>query len=181
MKFQISVYNKKALLGGIITAIMTGFGILLIGNISQYEAKKLIQSSLPGVNMLCNTVVLASATILALLLTLLGISSGSKSKLKKTHYRQVSLIAKYDASLFIVAIIIFQVTNIPITEAENFPHEWYRNLYWVTLFLSSFLTGSIVAVILMLYSTIQNIIDIIGLKVKDHPLIMVDEDKEQEE
>ncbi len=134
---------------------------------------------MPGINRLCNTVVLASATILALLLTSLGISSGSKSKLKKDHYLQVAMIAKYDAALFVIAILIFQLTNIPLTEAENFPNNWFVYLYWVNLFFSSFLTGSIVAVILMLYSTVRNIIDIVGLKVKDHPLIaMIEEDEE---
>ena len=80
-----------------------------MGNISGYEAKKLITSSLPGINMLCNTIVLASATILALLLTLLGISSGSKSKLKREHYTQVMAIAKLDTVLFVIAIILFQI------------------------------------------------------------------------
>ncbi len=174
---KLSKYNKRALYGGLIAAIITGTGVFLLGNISGYEAKKLITSSLPGINMLCNTIVLASATILALLLTLLGISSGSKSELKKGHYTQVMAIAKLDTILFVVAIILFQVFNIPITESEELPTAWYSTIYWATLFLSSLLSGGMVSVILMLYNTVINMIKIVGLGEKDHPLVSNDEDK----
>lgn len=177
---KLSRYNQRALYGGLIAAIITGTGVFLLGNISGYEAKKLIASSLPGINMLCNTIVLASATILALLLTLLGISSGSKSKLKRGHYNQVMAIAKLDASLFVVAIILFQIFNIPITESEELPTAWYSTIYWATLFLSSLLSGGMVSVILMLYHTVINMIKIIGLGEKDHPLVF-DGDKKDEE
>ncbi|MDP2686248.1 MAG: hypothetical protein Q8O62_03445 [Aequorivita sp.] len=167
---KLSKYNQRALYGGLIAALITGAGVFLLGNISGYEAKNLIKSSLPGINMLCNTIVLASATILALLLTLLGISSGSKSILKKEHYLQVMAIAKLDTILFVVAIILFQVFNIPITESEELPSTWYSTIYWATLFLSTLLSGGMVSVILMLYNTVINMIKIVGLG-EDHPLV----------
>jgi hypothetical protein len=177
---KLSKYNQRALYGGLIAAIITGAGVFLLGNISGYEAKKLITSSLPGINMLCNTIVLASATILALLLTLLGISSGSKSKLKREHYTQVMAIAKLDTILFVIAIILFQIFNIPITESEELPTTWYSNIYWATLFLSSLLSGGMVSVILMLYNTVINMIKIVGLEEKDHPLVFHDDNNDSE-
>ncbi len=39
MRFTISEYNKKALTGGLITAIMTAAGILLIGNVSNMKQR----------------------------------------------------------------------------------------------------------------------------------------------
>ncbi len=174
MSIQLTDYNRRALYGGIIATLFTASGVFALGSISEYEARQLIKSSVPGFTMLCNTVVLASATILALLLTLLGISSGSKSKLKKNHYKQVLLIAKLDAILFIMAIAFFQFSNIPITEAENLPNSWYANIYWTTLAVSSLLSGGLVSIILMLYSTVRNIILIVGLDKEDHPLISKD-------
>lgn len=58
--------NRRALIGGILATIITLIGPYVLGNISGYEAKVLIKSSLDGINTLCNTIVLASATILAL-------------------------------------------------------------------------------------------------------------------
>ncbi len=177
---KLSKYNQRSLYGGLIAAIITGTGVFLLGNVSGYEAKNLITSSLPGINMLCNTIALASATILALLLTLLGISSGSSSKLKKEHYLQVMAIAKLDTILFVISIILFQVFNIPITESDELPTTWYSNIYWATLFLSSLLSGGIVSVIFMLYNTVINMIKIVGLGEKDHPLVFHEDDKEDE-
>ncbi|MEH6704653.1 MAG: hypothetical protein V7691_07635 [Galbibacter orientalis] len=175
---SLDVSNKKPIYGGLITFSITALGVFLLGNISGYEAKQLISSSLQGINMLCNTIVLASATILALLLTLLGISTGTKSKLKEAHYRQVISIAKYDSVLFIAALILFQFFNIPITETENVPAEWYKYVYWTTLFFSSLISGFMVSIVLMLYETIKNIIDIVGLN-KDHRLLSSEEKEEQ--
>ena len=82
-------YINGPIIGGIIMFVLAGVGVFALGSISGYEAKQLIETSLSGLNMLCNTVTLASATILALLLTLLGVSTNSNSNLKKDHYQQV--------------------------------------------------------------------------------------------
>ncbi len=171
--------NKRAILGGTIASLFMGLAVFLLGNLSGYEAKQLITSSLPGINMLCNTIVLASATILALLLTLLGISTGTKSRLKSAHYRQVLSIAKFDTILFVGALILFQLFNIPITEAENVETSWYEIIYWATILFSSILSGMMITVILMLYATVTNIIHIVGLN-EDHHLISKEELEEEE-
>lgn len=168
--------NKKSFYGGVITFSLTAAGVFLMGNISGYEAKQLIQASLAGINMLCNTIVLASATILALILTLIGVSSGTKTRLKKEHYLQVIRIAKVDSVLFIAALILFQIFNIPVTESDTLPSAWYKYMYWATLIFSSFLSGFMVSVVLMLYSTIRNIIAIIGLD-QDHQLVTKESDE----
>ncbi len=172
--------NKKAIYGGIIATLFTGLGVFVLGQVSGYEAKQLIQSSHQGINMLCNTIILASATILTLLLTLLGISTGTESKLKSDHYYQVLDIAKLDTVLLVGALIMFQLFNIPITKADNVPLEWYSSVYWASLVLSSILSGMMITVVLMLYQTITNIIHIVGLK-NDHRLISEEKEKRLEE
>ena len=173
------IRNKLSLYGGIATTLFTGLGALMLGNISGYEAKSLLESSLSGFIMLCNTIILASATILALLLTLLGISTGTKTKIKAAHYNQVLNIAKFDTVLFIGALILFQLFNIPITESDNITIGWFTYIYWTTLFFSSILCGLMVTVILLLYTTVTNIITIVGLG-KEHYLISQDEVEEEE-
>ncbi len=175
---NLTRYNKRALIGGIVATLITGGGAYILGNISGYEAKILIQTSLPGINTLCNTIVLASATILALLLTLLSVSSGSKSKLKEEHYLHVLMIAKIDTIVFVSAMITFQILNIPITKAENVPPSWYSSIYYVSLGLSSILSGALISVALMLYNAVTSIIKIVGLGISDHPLISSDKDSE---
>lgn len=166
----LSRYTKRALVGGIISLLVILTGSIMLGELSGYEAKVLIKNSLSGLNTLCNTIALASATILALLLTLLGITSGSESKLKKDHYKLVLQIAKLDTAVFIAAVMSFLLFNLPITEAESVPSNWYNIIYYVSLAISSILSAALIVVVLMLYNTVVNIIKIVGLGISDHPL-----------
>ena len=174
--FKEKNYNKRALIGGVIAAIFTGLGAFALGSLSGYEAKELIKSSLSGFIMLSNTIVLASATILALLLTLVSVSSGSKSKLDNKHYKHVILIAKLDTVVFVAAMIIFQFFNLPVTEADNVPNNWYTYIYYSTLIISSILSGGLITVVLMLYNAVTNIIRVVGLGEEDHPLVANDKE-----
>lgn len=166
--------NKNAIYGGAIATLFTGTGIFLLGNVSGYEAKNLLRASLSGHNMLCNTIVLASATILALLLTVLSVSNSSKNSIKKRHYQQVLNIAKFDVILFISTLILFQFFNIPIMESDNVPTSWFDIIYWATLASTSIISGMMITVILMLYTAVTNLIAIIGLG-EDHPMISKEE------
>lgn len=175
---KISTYTKRALLGGTISLAIILTGTFLLGKLSGYEAKILIRNSLTGMNTLCNTIALASATILALLLTLLGISSSSKSKLKKDHYRHILQIAKLDTFVFVAAVITFLLFNLPITESESVPYNWFNFVYYISLAISSVLSSLLIMVVLMLYNTIVNIIKIVGLGIIDHPLVSREDEEE---
>ncbi|REL37985.1 hypothetical protein DYD21_05040 [Rhodohalobacter sp. SW132] len=161
---------KMPLSGGLLTAVFSGAAVYLLGNLSGFEAIQLIETTIPRISTLFNTIILASATILALILTLLGISSSSNSKLKKYHYKQVLSLARFASFLFILTLVFFQFLNIPFAEAENIPTSSYSTIYWLILFVSSLLSGMMVAVILMLYKIIHNIILIVGLG-QEHALI----------
>lgn len=180
MDINISGYTKRAIIGGVISLAFIGLGTLMLGNLSGYEAKVLIKSSLTGLNTLCNTIVLASATILALMLTLLGVSSGTNSKLKNDHYMHIMQIAKLDTAIFIASLLFFLVFNLPVTESENIPESYFDAIYYITIGVSAILSSALIVVVLMLYNTIINIIKIIGLGITDHPLIKSSDSNEKE-
>ncbi|MBW8201143.1 hypothetical protein [Flagellimonas abyssi] len=177
MNLQVSIYTKRALTGGGISLVIILTGSFLLGELSGYEAKVLIKNSLSGLNMLCNTVVLASATTLTLLLTLLGLSSGTKSKLKDDHYLHVLQIAKFDTIIFIAALMSFLLFNLPITESDNVPNNWFNIIYYSSLAISSLLSAGLIVVVLMLYNTVVNIIKIVGLGKTDHYLTVSEDEK----
>lgn len=179
MSIKLSRYTKRAIIGGAISLVVILLGAILLGELSGYEAQELIKGSISGLNTLCNTIALASATILALLLTLLSISSNSNSKLKEDHYRHVLQIAKLDTAVFIAAVISFLLFNLPITESDNVPANWFSIIYYVSLGISSVLSAALIVVVLMLYNTVINIIQIIGLGDKEHYLTS-DELEDQE-
>ncbi len=170
-------HNRMAVIGGIVAMVVTLTVPLILGHISGYEAKVLIKNSIAGINTLCNTIVLASATILALLLTVLSLSSGSKTDLKDAHYKNVLNIAKLDTVVFVVSMITFLLLNIPITESEEIPIEYFTPIYYIATSLAAILSGALITVVLLLYSTISSIIQIVGLGRSDHPLLF---DKEKD-
>lgn len=174
---KLSKYTKRAILGGAISMATILLGAILLGELSGYQAQELIKNSISGLNTLCNTIALASATILALLLTLLSISSGSESKLKEDHYIHVLQIARLDTAVFIAAVVSFLLFNLPITESENVPGNWYSIIYYFSLGISSLLSGALIVVVLMLYNTVVNIIKIVGLGKKEHYLTQQDSEK----
>lgn len=166
-------------MGGTFALVFILAGTLLLGELSGYEAKVLIENSLSGLNVLCNTIVLASATILALLLTLLGLSSTNDSRLKKDHYLHVKQIAQLDTIIFIVSLLSFLVFNLPITESQNIPEHWFSVIYYITLAVSAILSSALIVVVLMLKNTVINIIKIVGLGIEDHPLAVSKKGKEE--
>ncbi|MGP1992934.1 hypothetical protein D9V96_013720 [Zobellia laminariae] len=178
---KLSDYTRRAFLGGAICLVAILAGTFLLGRLSGYEAKVLIKNSLDGLNTLCNTVALASATILALLLTLLSLSSGSESKLKEEHYYHVLQIAKLDTAVFIAAVMSFLLLNLPITESDSVPSNWFNIIYYISLGISSILSAALIVVVLMLYNTVVNIIKIVGLGIKDHPLADYRQEEEKQD
>ncbi len=178
MNLKFSKFTKRAITGGVIAMFVFGLGNFLLGELSGYEAKDLITKSVSGINTLCNTIVLASATILALLLTVLSLSSGTDSKLKEDYYQYIMKIAKVDTAVFITALGTFLLFNLPITESENVPSSWYTWLYYTSLAMTSLVAAALIVVILMLYSSVVSIIRIVGLGETDHPLMVTEEDEE---
>lgn len=57
MNLNHSVYNRRALYAGVIASFIVGFDAFVLGNISGYEAKILLKSSLPVIDILPNTIV----------------------------------------------------------------------------------------------------------------------------
>ena len=176
----MNVIVKRAIAGGVVSTIIMGIGTYILGEVSGYKAKELLSTSLAGINMLCNTVILGSSTILALMLPLLSLSTGSNSRLTKVHYSHVLTIAKFVTILIIVSVITFLMLNLPITESEEVPSTWFTTIYYVSLAMAAILGGGFVAIVTMLYETISNVILIVGFGVKDHPMVEKAEDEAEE-
>ncbi len=173
------MFNKDSrwplLGGGIITFLGLGVAVL-IGEIEGYKAKQFLDQSQNNINMLCNTIVLASATILALLFTVLSLSTGTSIKLKNAFYRRIKQVALFDTILFIITIFIFLTLNFPVDKAGDIPPVWYKGIYYLTAVAASIIGGLIVTVILLLYHTVSDLIHILGFG-SDHPMAEIDDEE----
>lgn len=163
--------SKKSVLGGFSITVVGLGAAVLIGETGGYEAQQLLDRSLPQLNSLCNTIILASATILALLLTLLSLSSGTSFRLKGAFYFRIQQIAFFNAFLFVVTMLLFLALNFPVAKSEALPPIWFEALYYVTLAASALVGGMIVTVVLLLYQTVSDLIQIVGYGNDEHPML----------
>jgi hypothetical protein len=79
-------------------------------------------------------------------------------------------IAKVDTVVFITSVIAFLLFNLPITESENVPSNWFYMIYYFSLGVSSILGAALIMVVIMLYDTVVSIIKIVGFGHTDHPM-----------
>lgn len=168
---KIQIDLRRAILGGVVAALVTLAGSWGVGHLTGGEARILVEASLPRMRSFCNTVILAAGTILALMLTILGMSTRASSEMKAHHYQRIRQIALFDAILIVGATVVVLVFNVPLTESENVPMTWFTGLYYLILTLTSLVGGALVSVVLMIHHTISDIIDVIGLGRTDKEVV----------
>ena len=148
--------------GGVIAALVMGALVLAVGNLSPWEAQSLLEASLPTTRFLCSSVMAASATTLALMLTLLSLSAGVERDVKKSHYERIRQIALVDVVAFIGATLLLVTLVVPFGEASEIPSGWYIAIYYATSLLAAVLGGMLVAVMLLLYAAVRDLIATVG-------------------
>lgn len=179
MGIDVEVDLRKALVGGVLAALVALAGSVSVGRLSGAEGLVLLESMIPTIRFLCSSVMTASATILALMLTLLGLSHRTRTRMKTSHYRRVKQIALVDTATFVLATILLLSLNIPLQQ-EGIPGTWFNTIYYIVIALSSLLGGCLITVMLMLYGAVRDMIYVVGLGVVEHPIVSEDELDEDE-
>ena len=178
---DLEVDLRRALSGGILGALVTAIGAYVVGHLSGAEAKLLMETTLPRTQSLAGTIILASATILALMLTLLGVSTGADSDIKPGHYQRVRQIAFFDAIVFSFAMVINLILNVPFVESNEVPTQWYNVIYYVSLGAASLMGGALISIVVMIYNTVSDVIQLVGVDSADHARSISQEEKEKRE
>lgn len=168
---MLHVKDRKPLIGGVLAAAACLAGTLALGNPGDYQARQLLEATLPTLRFLCSAMITASATVLALMLTLLGLSFSTEHRLSGDHYRRIRRIARYDSIALVGALLFLVMLTMPVAESENFPTGWFEGLYYGVLGTASLLAGWLSAIVFMLYDTISAIVEVSGLGREDHPLV----------
>lgn len=167
---DIAVDLRKALLGGAFAVLVAVVGSTVVGNLYGAEGRLLLEAMLPTTRFLCSAMMTATATILALMLTILSLSSSSSNQIHSSHYKRVQQIALLDMVAFVGATLLLLVLNIPLEESDSISTRWYSVTYYVVLTYSSVLGGMLISIVMMLHAAIRDMISVVGLQNEDHPL-----------
>lgn len=155
---------KVALGAGVGTALLIGLGTLAVGSIGGGEARVLLEAMLPTSRFLSSAIMTASATILALMLTLLGMTVNAQRDIDPTYYHRVKQIAFYDMLTLTLATCFLVVHCIPVTKSDEIPSWWFPTAYYLLLGTSAVLGGALVSIVAMIYTTLQDVIHLLGIE-----------------
>lgn len=131
----------------------------LVGRVSSFEARGLIEGVKPTATFAASTYIAAGATILALMSTVIAFSITHESEFKASHYRRLRRIAGYTTALILVAIALLTVLVVPIAEADA-SSNGYVVVYWAVLVLSALGGGLAVTIVLMLNYSVRGLVDL---------------------
>ena len=150
---------RFAIIGGAVAALVMFAGVLTVGSVTPFVGLKLLQSVLPTIRFLASSGLAAGATVMALMLTLIGLTFTSDWQFRDIHYiriKQISLLATWTMLLSIVVLLFL---GLPVEEADQLQF-YYDVVYYAVLAVASILGGLLVAVALMLHRTISGLVAI---------------------
>ncbi len=162
--FIINILKNKAVRKPIILAwtiaiIISGAVPIVTGQIyGAEEAKQLLEFVQRASLYYGSAVMTASATILALILTVLGLTTAHMKNPDKTTFVRLHAIAAFCVYAFIASVFLLLMSSLPVDEFEKIPSDWYRFAYYVICFWNGMLAGYIISAILILRDTASNII-----------------------
>jgi hypothetical protein len=167
----IGLGDRMPLVGGVATAVLCLASTIGLGAPGDWEALQRLEAIQPTLRFLSSTTITAAATILALMLTLLGLSASSKQRLKEVYYLRIRRIAGYATFALIGSLFFLLLLIIPIEESDSFPEGWFDKLYYGMLGAASLFCGCLSVIVFMLYGTISDLVDVVGLGKDDHPMV----------
>jgi len=141
-------------------AAIAFFGMVIgVGRVGSFEALRLIESVLPTARFLGSTVTAAATTVLALLLTIMGLSLTSEFTFKPRLYDRARNITTLSVITIIMGVGLLLAVSVPISEVEEF-RRYYVILYYILAGAMAVVGGLIVAVGLMIGATLRGLIDL---------------------
>ncbi len=156
---------KRAIFGGILAAAVTIGGQFLVGQVySGTKALQMIQALVPSSRAVGTGVVGATATILALMLTMLSLGRRVTSELGERFFKRVERIGLISTILLIISILLLLILSIPLEETKNLPTSWYRIVYYTLITMTAVIAALMVAVVLMLYNAMESLITVLAPK-----------------
>lgn len=159
---------------GVAAAVLLGLTVFLAGNISGGEARQLLKALMPTTRFFCSAVMTATATVLALMLTLLSLSVSANVQFSDVAYRRLKQIAFYDTLVLVAVTCLLLLHCAPLKDSKEIPAWWFPTIYYTVLVSAAIVAGGMVTVVVMLYSTIRDMIHAVGLTGADH---MTDDDE----
>ena len=148
---------RIALTGSGVAAVLMGTVSILIGDVGNERSDDLLRAALPTLRAFASTVLIVTSSALALMLTILGLTTDANQEVRGGHYERVRQIALAAVAVFVAAAFLFMVLVIPPSEMGAVATRWYDVIYYAVSGLTALIGGSMVGIVLMIYSAVEDI------------------------
>ena len=148
-----------AWVGGAITALLTLLAFFAVGRIySDAKAIDLINQLGDSALYFGSAIATASATTLALMLTMIGMAKRSDESFDDEFYRNIYRISALSTATLLGAVVLLLLLTLPVGEFENLPDVWFIWLYRGQFAMVGLLSSLLVATVLMVFATVRAVI-----------------------
>ena len=155
------IQNRLAfIIGGIVFSGALGSGLLVDTIYSDTQAQGMIEAMAGSARTLCFAIITASATIIPLMLTMLSFIHQVDREFDAVFYTQIRTIVLLSSTALILSVLVLLLLTIPLVESEHL-QTWFSTLYYTLLVGVSAVSGLIVMIVIMLYRTVDRIVQIL--------------------
>lgn len=154
--------------GGVATGIIL-IVVYVVGSVSGYSALQLLDATLPSIRFLSSTVATGGVTILALMVTLLGLSQSVDTDLERVHYHRIQQIAYMATVAISAAILLLVFLSIPVEQSDDVVLKYAEGVYYGVVVMTSLLGGIMITLVLMLLSAVRSLLHVVAPSLEDEP------------
>lgn len=154
--------------GGVATATILAV-VYIVGSVSGYSALQLLDATLPSVRFLSSTVATGGVTILALMVTLLGLSHSVETELEHVHYHRIQQIAYMATVAVAMAIFLLVFLSIPVEQSDDVVLEYAEGVYYGVMVMTSLLGGMMITLVLMLLTAVRGLLHVVAPSLEEEP------------
>lgn len=160
--YSLSQDTKHVTVLGLIVGSLTIVGLGVISGGSGTEAFRLLGAMLPSVRFFTSAIMTATASVLALMLTMLAFGQRIDDDIDTRFYERIQRIAYLDTVVFIGASFLLLLVSFPILEESDFfSNRVYLIFYYVLFIYTGVLWGMLALVILMLLNALKSLIHLL--------------------
>lgn len=125
---------------------------------SAAEAITLLEALSRAGLYLASAIAGGSTTIMALMLTLIGMFRRMDHDFDNQAYRDVDLIARLATSSLLGSLLLLMAFTFPVGEFDDLPRKWFETLY-EALFVGTVLVIALAgATVVLIYTTLRRVI-----------------------
>jgi hypothetical protein len=166
--------HAAALIGGLAASLfVVGAGSMWVAPIDGREAEQLLRAMMPTLRFFAFAILSSSATVLLLMLTLFSVSMGSPRWLRPSHYLRIRHLVSIDSFVLLggIPLMLILILTPALRHSQGVASSWFLIEYGLLLAIVGLLGGLLVAVMVMLYLAVRDLIRIVGLEIDDPDLV----------